>query len=106
MFPNYNVMGVAKAALESSGALPGGRSRAAEHPRQHDLGRPREDAGRLGHLRASRRFCRSIAIAPRSKRNIDGSDVAGVAMFLLSDLGKGVTGEVIYVDAGYRPMGM
>ena len=40
------------------------------------------------------------------KRNTDATDVAGAAMFLLSDWSKGVTGEVIYVDGGFRPMGM
>ena len=48
------------------GALPGVRSRPAEHPRQHDLGGPGEDAGGVGHLGLLRRSCRCIAIAPPS----------------------------------------
>ena len=87
------------------GALPGVRSRRAEHPRQHDFGRPREDAGRLWRV-GFPGILQVYRDRAALKRNIDGSDVAGAAMFLLSDWGRGVTGEVIYVDAGYRPMGM
>ena len=49
--PHYNVMGVAKAALEAERALSRRRSRREEHPRQRDLGRPDQDAGRLRHRR-------------------------------------------------------
>jgi len=105
VFPNYNVMGVAKAALESSV-----RYLAA------DLGPDNIrvnaiSAGPVKTLAASgvSGFSGILQVyrdRAALKRNIDGSDVAGAAMFLLSDLGKGVSGEVIYVDAGYRPMGM
>ncbi len=105
VFPNYNVMGVAKAALESAV-----RYLAA------DLG-PQNirvntiSAGPVKTLAASgiSGFSAILQVyrdRAALKRNVDGSDVAGVAMFLLSEWGKGVTGEVIYVDAGYRPMGM
>ena len=75
VFTNYNVMGVAKAALEVVGALSGGRPRAAEHPRQRDLGRPDQDAGRGRHLRllehpagriASARRCGATSSSPKS----------------------------------------
>ena len=39
------------------------------------------------------------------KRNITKEEVGKAALFLLSDLASGITGEVIYVDAGYRMMG-
>ena len=39
------------------------------------------------------------------KRNVTKEDVGRAALFLLSDLGSGVTGETLYVDAGYRIMG-
>ncbi len=105
VFPNYNVMGVAKAALESTV-----RYLAA------DLG-PQNirvntiSAGPVKTLAASgiSGFSGILQVYRERaalKRNVDGSDVAGVAMFLLSDWARGVTGEVIYVDAGYRPMGM
>ena len=105
VFPNYNVMGVAKAALESSVRY-----------LASDLG-PQNirvntiSAGPVKTLAASgiSGFSGILQVyrdRAALKRNIDGSDVAGAAMFLLSDWSRGVTGEVIYVDAGYRPMGM
>jgi enoyl-[acyl-carrier protein] reductase I len=105
VFPNYNVMGVAKAALESSVRY-----------LASDLG-PQNirvntiSAGPVKTLAASgiSGFSGILQVYRERaalKRTIDGSDVAGVAMFLLSDWGKGVTGEVIYVDGGYRSMGM
>ena len=50
VFTNYNVMGVAKAALESIGPLSGERSRSAEHPRQRHFRRTDQDAGGCRHL--------------------------------------------------------
>jgi enoyl-[acyl-carrier protein] reductase I len=105
VFPNYNVMGVAKAALESSVRY-----------LASDLG-PQNirvntiSAGPVKTLAASgiSGFSGILQVyrdRAALKRNIDSGDVAGAAMFLLSDWGKGVSGEVIYVDAGYRPMGM
>ena len=40
------------------------------------------------------------------KRNVEVGEVANTALFLLSPLATGITGEIIYVDAGYRMMGM
>jgi len=40
------------------------------------------------------------------RRNIDQDEVAKTALWLCSDLGSGVTGEVVYVDAGYHILGM
>ena len=105
VFPNYNVMGVAKAALESSVRY-----------LASDLG-PQNirvntiSAGPVKTLAAAgiSGFSSILQVyrdRAALKRNIDGGDVAGAAMFLLSDWGKGVSGEVLYVDAGYRPMGM
>lgn len=105
VFPNYNVMGVAKAALESSV-----RYLAA------DLG-PQGirvntiSAGPVKTLAASgiSGFSGILQVyrdRAALKRNIDASDVAGAGMFLISDASKGISGEVIYVDGGYRPMGM
>jgi enoyl-[acyl-carrier protein] reductase I len=104
-FPNYNVMGVAKAALESSV-----RYLASELGSQ-DIRVNTISAGPVKTLAASgvAGFSGILQVYRERaalKRNIDGGDVAGAAMFLLSDWSKGVSGEVIYVDAGYRPMGM
>jgi enoyl-[acyl-carrier protein] reductase I len=103
--PGYNVMGVAKAALDMSvrylasslgprgvrvnaisagpvktlaAAGIGGFSKILEHMRNH---------------------------APL-RRNIDQSEIADAAMFLLSSMSRGVTGEILHVDCGYNIMGM
>jgi enoyl-[acyl-carrier protein] reductase I len=105
VFPNYNVMGVAKAALESTV-----RYLAA------DLG-PKNirvnavSAGPIKTLAAAgiSGFSNILGIyrerAPL-RRNVDAAEVAEAAAFLLSDRGRGVTGEVMLVDAGYHVMGM
>jgi enoyl-[acyl-carrier protein] reductase I len=105
VFPNYNVMGVAKAALESSARYLAG-DLGAQNIRVNTI-----SAGPVKTLAASgvSGFSGILQVyrdRAALKRNIDGSDVAGAALFLLSDWSKGVTGEVIYVDGGYRPMGM
>jgi enoyl-[acyl-carrier protein] reductase I len=102
---NYNVMGVAKAALEASV-----RYLAA------DLG-PRGirvnavSAGPVKTLSAKgvRDFNAMLAHVGEKaplKRNITAQEVGALALFLLSDLGSGITGEVVYVDAGYHIVGM
>jgi hypothetical protein len=63
--PHYNVMGVAKAALDSSGAVPRLGPRGQEHPRQRRLRRTGADARRPLDCRASRRWRRSSRSAPR-----------------------------------------
>jgi enoyl-[acyl-carrier protein] reductase I len=100
-FPNYNVMGVAKAALESSVrylAL--------------DLGKDKIrvnaiSAGPVKTLAASgiANFSEMLgAVATRAPlgRNISIEDVGNVASFYLSDLAGAITGEITYVDAGYN----
>ena len=105
VFPNYNVMGVAKAALEASVRYLAA-DLGAQNIRVNTI-----SAGPAKTLAASgiSGFSGILQVyrdRAALKRNIDSSDVAGVAMFLLSEWSKGVTGEVVYVDAGYRPMGM
>jgi enoyl-[acyl-carrier protein] reductase I len=103
--PNYNVMGVAKAALEASV-----RYLAA------DLGRDgiRVNAISAGPMRtlagsavgdARTMFKWNKAQAPL-KINITLDQVGGAATYLLSDLGAGVTGEIHFVDAGYNIVGV
>lgn len=104
-WPGYDWMGVAKAALESSV-----RYLASELGAQ-DIRVNTISAGPVKTLAASgvAGFSGILQVYRERaalKRNIDAGDVAGAAMFLLSDWSKGVSGEVIYVDAGYRPMGM
>ena len=102
---NYNVMGVAKAALEASV-----RYLAA------DLG-PEGirvnaiSAGPIRTLAASGiagfrgMYGKFRDVAPL-RRNVTTDDVGGAAVYLASDLSVGVTGEVIYVDAGFNVLGV
>lgn len=105
VIPNYNVMGVAKAALEASV-----RYLAA------DLGpkRIRVNAISAGPIKTLAAkgisgfgdILRYVENRSPLKRNITAEDVAGTALYLASDLSSGVTGEVIHVDGGYNIMGM
>lgn len=105
VMPHYNVMGVAKAALEASV-----RYLAA------DLG-PQNirvnaiSAGPIKTLAASgigdfRHILKWNELNAPLRRNVTIEDVGRSGLFLLSDLGSGVTGEVMHVDAGYHTVGM
>ena len=103
--PSYNVMGVAKAALEASV-----RYLAA------DLGPDNIrvnaiSAGPIKTLAASgiKGFKGMLHIVEERaplRRNVTQEDVGASALFLCSDLGAAVTGETLYVDAGYNILGM
>ncbi len=101
VMPNYNVMGVAKAALEASV-----RYLAADFGPQGirvnaiSAGLIRTLAG-AGIADGRVLFNFQKAHAPL-RRNLDLGDVGGPALYLLSDLSRGVTGEIHYVDAGYN----
>lgn len=103
--PNYNVMGLAKAALES--AI---RYLAA------DLGKKKirvngVSAGPISTL-AARGISGFTTMLEGHRqraalgRNVEVEEVANTAFFLLSPLASGITGEIIYCDAGYRIMGI
>lgn len=102
---NYNVMGVAKAALEAST-----RYLAADLGKQN----VRVNAISAGPINTlSARGVRGMSsllgyVAERSplKRNVLASEVGNTALFLVSDLASGITGETIYVDCGYNIMGV
>ena len=105
VIPNYNVMGVCKAALESSVKYLA-RDLGSRGIRVNAI-----SAGPIKTLAAS-------AIGDAKflykwsedhsflKRNVDINDIGGSALYLLSDLGAAVTGEIHYVDAGYNKVGM
>ena len=105
VFPNYNVMGVAKAALEAS----------VRHLAS-DLG-PRQirvnaiSSGPIKTLAAAgiSGFSNILSVyrdrAPL-RRNVDAAEIADAALFLLSDASRAVTGEVLLADAGYHAMGL
>jgi len=105
VFPNYNVMGVAKAALEAIvrylasdlgpskirvNAISAGPVKTASARGVKDFSRMLDGAARIAPLR----------------RNTDPAEVADAAVFLASELGRGVTANVLYVDAGYNVMGI
>jgi enoyl-[acyl-carrier protein] reductase I len=105
VMPHYNVMGVAKAALEASV-----RYLAAdlgpENIRVNAI-----SAGPIKTLAASgigdfRHILRWNELNAPMKRNITIDDVGGSGLYLLSDLSRGVTGELHHVDAGYNTVGM
>lgn len=101
---NYNVMGVAKAALESSvrylasnlgpsnirvNAISAGAVKTASARGIRDFSKMLEGSSHIAPLR----------------RNTDPAEVADTAVFLASDLGRGVTGNILFVDAGMQIMG-
>ena len=105
VMPNYNVMGVAKAALEASM-----RYLAADFGPQRirvnaiSAGPIRTLAGAgIGDARFMFNFQRDHSPL---RRTVSIDDVGGAALYLLSDLSSGVTGEVHYVDAGYNIISM
>ncbi len=105
VFPNYKVMGVAKAALEASV-----RYLAA------DMGPANVrvnavSAGPVKTLAAAgiSGFSSILHVYPDRaplRRNVDAAEVADAAAFLLSDAARGITGEVLMVDAGFHVTGM
>lgn len=105
VIPNYNVMGVAKAALEASV-----RYLAADLGPEGirvnciSAGPMRTLAGSaIGDARLMFRWNRMNA---PMKKNIELEDVGNAGLYLLSDLSGGVTGEIHYVDSGYNIVGM
>src|SRR4249919_2654223 len=105
VIPHYNVMGVAKSALETSV-----KYLAA------DLGRENIrvnaiSAGPIKTLAASgigdfRYILKWNEYNSPLRRTVSIEDVGGGALYLLSDLGRGVTGEILHIDAGYHVVGM
>ena len=105
VFPNYNVMGVAKAALEASVRY------LAADVGQKNIRVNAVSAGPIKTLAAAgiAGFSGILNVyrdrAPL-RRNVEAVEVAEAAAFLLSDAGKAITGEVLMVDAGYHVTGM
>ncbi|HEY7697403.1 MAG TPA: enoyl-ACP reductase [Vicinamibacteria bacterium] len=102
--PNYNVMGVAKAALEMSvrylasdlgpkgirvNAISAGPVKTLASSAVHGISKMLEHHRTFAPLR----------------RNTDQAEVGDAAAFLLSDLARGITGEILYVDSGYHVLG-
>ncbi|MBE9222704.1 enoyl-ACP reductase FabI [Cyanobacterium stanieri LEGE 03274] len=105
VIPNYNVMGIAKSALEMSV-----RYLAAELGSQN----VRVNAISAGPIRTLASsavggildMIHHVEATAPLKRTVTQTEVGNAAAFLCSDLSSGITGQVIYVDAGYEIMGM
>jgi enoyl-[acyl-carrier protein] reductase I len=105
VMPHYNVMGVAKAGLEASVRY-----------MAEDLGKQKIrvnaiSAGPIKTLAASgigdfRYILKWNELNAPLRRTVTTEEVGGTALFLLSDLGRAVTGEVLHVDCGYHIVGM
>ncbi len=103
--PKYNVMAIAKSALEASVRY-----------LAYDLGQQgvRVNAVSAGPVKTvaarsipgfMKMYSRAAEVAPLG-RNVGQEDVGNLGLFLLSPMASGITGETVYVDAGYHVMGM
>lgn len=104
VMPKYNVMAVAKAALECSVRY------LAYELGAHNIRVNAISAGPLNTLAARgvsgfSDFRSQSAAASPLRRNIEQSEVGDTALFLSSDLSRAITGEIMFVDAGYNIMG-
>jgi len=102
---NYNVMGVAKAALEASVRY------LANDLGQHNVRVNAISAGPIRTLAAKgikdfNLILRTVEEKAPLRRTTETAEVGDTAMFLMSNLSRGITGEVIYVDNGYHIVGV
>jgi enoyl-[acyl-carrier protein] reductase I len=102
---NYNVMGVAKAALEACVRYLASDLGAARIRVNAISAGPIKTASARGIKDFSKVLENVAAVAPL-RRNTDPAEVADAAVFLASDLGRGVTGNVLYVDAGFQTIAL
>jgi len=103
--PSYNVMGLAKASLEANVRFLAA-DLGPENIRVNAI-----SAGPIKTLAAAgiagfRKMLGHVAAATPLRRNVTTDEVGNAAAFLCSDLASGITGEVLYVDAGYSHVGM
>ncbi len=105
VIPNYNTMGVAKAALEMSV-----RYLASELGPQN-IRVNAVSAGPIRTLASSaiggfHDMMNHVEQVAPLRRNVTQAEVGNATAFLCSDLSSGITGQILYVDAGYEIMGM
>jgi enoyl-[acyl-carrier protein] reductase I len=103
--PSYNVMGLAKASLEANVRF------LAQDLGPANIRVNAISAGPIRTLAASgvkglRQMLSKVSEASPLRRNVTTEDVGNTAAFLASDLAAGITGQTIYVDAGYNIVGM
>ena len=105
VMPHYNVMGIAKAALETSVKY------LARDLGDNNIRVNAISAGPIKTLAASgigdfRYILKWNELNSPLRRNVTIEDVGGAGLYFLSDLSSGVTGEIHHVDGGYNVMGM
>jgi enoyl-[acyl-carrier protein] reductase I len=103
--PSYNVMGLAKASLEANVRF------LAADLGPHGIRVNGISAGPIMSLAAAgiggfRKMLSHVAATNPLRRNVSIDEVGNAAAFLCSDLASGITGEILYVDAGYSHVGM
>jgi enoyl-[acyl-carrier protein] reductase I len=102
---NYNVMGVAKAALEASVRYLASELGAQKIRVNAISAGPVKTTSARG-IRNFSKILEAVEGHAPFRRNTDPAEVADAAVFLASDLGRGVTGDVMFVDAGFHIMGL
>ncbi len=105
VIPNYNVMGVAKAALEASTRYIA-RDLGPKGIRVNTISAGAIKTLSLGGIAGARSLLSEGKAWAPMRENTDPVGVAGAALYLLSDLGKSCTGETHHVDAGFHIVGM
>ena len=103
--PSYNVMGLAKASLEANVRFLAA-DLGPEGTRVNGI-----SAGPIKTLAAAgiagfRKMLNRVAEVAPLRRNVTPEDVGNAAAFLCSDLARGITGEILYVDSGFSTVGM
>ncbi|MGH8230831.1 MAG: enoyl-ACP reductase FabI [Steroidobacteraceae bacterium] len=103
--PSYNVMGLAKASLEANVRF------LAADLGPHNIRVNAISAGPIKTLAAAgiggfRKMLSHVAQVAPLRRNVTLEDVGNTAVFLCSDMAAGITGEIVYVDAGFSTVGM
>jgi len=102
---NYNVMGVAKAALEAEVRYLASELGASKIRVNAISAGPIKTISARG-IKDFSKVLEVVAARAPLRRNTDTSEVADTAVFLASDLGRGVTGNILFVDAGFHIMGL
>ena len=102
---NYNVMGVAKAALEACVRYLASELGASKVRVNAISAGPVKTASARG-IKDFSKVLENVAAAAPLRRNTDPAEVADAAVLLASDLGRGVTGNILFVDAGFQIIGL
>ena len=106
MVAGYNVMGVAKAALEASVRyLAADLGPAGIRVNAISAG-PIKTLAAAGGVKGFRSILSQMEERAPLRRNVSQRDVGNAALFLCSELAAGVTGEVVYVDSGFNILGL